>query len=76
MNPEGIKNILKELPATQYGMALKVFLLDQLEKIDSVDNCKTIEEVKAKQLAKSLIKEIFAFYPQGSFDRPNKSRYT
>ena len=73
---DAIKDILKQLPATQYGAALKAYLEDQLEKVDSVDGLKTIEEVKGRQIAKQLIKDIFAFYPQGTFDTKSKRSYS
>ena len=72
---DAIREIIKQIPATQYGAALKVFLDDQLEKIDSVDGLKTIEDVKARQIAKQMIKDIFAFYPQGVLDKKNKRLY-
>lgn len=72
---DGIRDLLKQLPATQHGQALRVFLEEELEKIDSVDNIKTLEDAKAKQIAKTLIKAIFAFYPQGVFDKKGKTSY-
>ena len=72
---DAIKKILKELPATQYGAALKAFLEDELRRIDSVDGIKSFEEVRGRQIAKELIKEIFAFYPKEAFDTLSKRKY-
>lgn len=76
MNKEAINTVLKEMPKTQFGAALKLHLEYELEKLDSVDGVKTIEEVRGKQLAKEIIKTIFSFYPQGSIDRKKKDTYT
>ena len=72
---KGIDEILKQLPATQYGAALKVFLEAELDVVDSVDGVTTLSEIKGKQIAKKIIRKIFAFYPLVPIDTKTRRRY-
>ena len=73
---ESLKDILKQLPQTNYGMALKAYLLQEMDLFDTVDGIKTFEEARGRQLAKEMIKKIFAFYPQGALDKKSKPNYS
>jgi predicted N-acyltransferase len=75
MDKLAIEKLLLELPKSSYGAALKVFLEEELGKVDSIDGIKTIEEVKGKQIAKEIIKKIFAFYKVDKSSGQNKNRY-
>jgi ribosome-associated protein YbcJ (S4-like RNA binding protein) len=56
-----IKTLLKELPKTSHGQALKEYLDECYKEINN-----TIEEAKGKQLAMKTLKKIFAFYNDGT----------
>jgi uncharacterized protein YerC len=61
-----IKTLLKELPKTSHGQALKEYLDECYKEINDVSTINTIEEAKGKQLAMKTLKKIFAFYNDGT----------
>lgn len=70
MKPE-IQELLKALPNTSHGQALKVFLDEQYLELGNVDNVTSYEDAVARQLARKVLRKLFDFYKDNKVgDRP------
>lgn len=70
-----IKKLLLELPKTSHGQALRVYLNERYDEIDSVEDVESIEDAKGKKIALKILKGIFNFYVDNSGTPNAKTRY-
>ena len=69
------KKLLKELPQSLYGKALQEFLDEEYDIINNVQSCKTIEELKGRQLALETLEKLFSFMKEIKIEIKNKNQY-
>lgn len=71
------KKLLQELPSTQFGVALKAHLDEEMKRIKDIHACTSWEETRAHQIADKLVEKLFYFMEKKEeVAPPTKSKYT
>jgi len=70
------KQLLEQLPNTQYGKALFAYLEQEYSVIGDIMSAENIEELKGRQHAVRFLKKLFYFMEPRKLDTKIKNTYT
>lgn len=69
------KQLLEQLSKTQYGMALKEFLNEELQIIGNIESVVDWEETQGRRWGVKFIKKLFSFMEQRGIKEKGKNLY-
>ena len=75
MISENSKKLLKEISSSTYGKALLEYLDEEYVIINDVKSCKTVEEMKGRQLALQTLDKLFSFMKEIKVEIKSKNQY-
>lgn len=75
MQEEQIKTLLAELPNTAHGQAVRTYLSEKIDELDSVSDCKTWDETLGRQNAVKIMEELLRSMNIPRIDKKKKNQY-